>query len=116
MTSARDVLHDLLLPALRRRRYRTALLTLCRYSFDPMRLALSICGVEASIVPFHQGDCRDFAEWRRADLGDKPEQTRFDPPSLAALTAALEAAALPSPPRSFRPAGNLYEPRSDNGR
>lgn len=111
MTSARDILHDVLLPALRRRRFRAAALALCRYSFEPIRLALSICGVEAILVPFAHGDCRDYAAWRRADLGIKPEQTSLDERDSSTLAAFLSAPALPAAPAPrFRRAGNVYHP------
>lgn len=111
MTSAHDVLHDVLLPALRRRRFRSAVLTLCRYSFEPMSLALAVCGIEARLVPFLHGDCRDYSAWRRADTGDKPEQTLLDEASLTDLTNTLSNAAQDTAARRFQRVGNIYEPR-----
>lgn len=111
MTSARDILHDVLLPALRRRRFRRALLAMCRYSFEPMRLALAICGIEARLVPFRHGDCRDYSTWRRADTGDKPEQTILDDTGFRDLTSTLSDAAQVTPARGFQRVGNIYEPR-----
>jgi hypothetical protein len=106
MTSAREVLADVLLPALVYRRFSDALLTLCRFSYEPMRLALAIAGVRARFVPFESGDCRDYASWRRADLGDKPEQTCVAHGELPGLLAVLGEGVLPS--RIVR-SGNLYE-------
>ena len=111
MTSAHDMLHDVLLPALLRRRFRCAVLTMCRYSFEPMRLALAICGIEARLVPFRHGDCQDYSAWRRADTGDKPEQTLFDETSLGDLTSTLSGAVQNTPARRFQRVGNIYEPR-----
>jgi len=111
MTSAHDILHDVLLPALLHRRFRGAVLTMCRYSFEPMRLALAICGIEARLVPFLHGDCRDYSAWRRADTGDKPEQTYLDDSNLRELTATLSDAAPGAPTRRFQRVGNIYEPR-----
>ncbi len=111
MTSAHDILHDVLLPALARRRFRSAVLTMCRYSFEPMRLALAICGIEARLVPFVHGDCQDYSAWRRADTGDKPERTMLDGPSLKDLTSTLSGAAQDTPARRFQRVGNVYEPR-----
>jgi hypothetical protein len=111
MTSAHDILHDLLLPGLLRRRYRSAVLAMCRYSFEPMRLALAICGIEACLVPFLHGDCRDFSAWRRADSGDKPEQTLFDEVCVRDLINTLAGAAQVAPAREFRRVGNIHEPR-----
>lgn len=110
MTSARDLLHDVLLPALCRRRFRYAVLTLCRFSFEPMRLALAVCGVEARLFPFQDGDCRDYATWRRADIGDKPQQTFLDEATLATLLAEVTHCPEEEHRQSVRSFGNLYEP------
>jgi hypothetical protein len=110
MTSAHDILHDVLLPTLRRRRFRRAVMTICRFSFEPMRLALSICGIEARLVPFLHGDCRDYSSWRRADIGDKPEQTLLDETSLRDLISTPSAAQGTFAQR-FHRVGNIYEPR-----
>jgi hypothetical protein len=112
MTSARDILHDLLLPAFARRDERPALITLCRYSFEPFRLALLICGLRARLVPFASGDCRDWPSWRRADLGDKPERTQLALADQGPLVEILEAAALDAPPAAFARAGNLFVPEA----
>lgn len=110
MTSARDILHDVLLPALRRRRFRRAVLAMCRYSFEPMRLALEICGIEARLFPFVHGDCRDYATWRRADLGEKTEQTVLEDDTLRELAAVISAAPVPAAAGGFLRMGNVYEP------
>jgi hypothetical protein len=110
MTSARDILYDILLPALLHRRYRSAVLAMCRYSFEPMRLALAICGIQAVLVPFVHGDCRDYSAWRRADTGDKPEQTLLAEAGLEQLTATLAGAAQSPPGSAFQRVGNVYHP------
>jgi hypothetical protein len=110
MTSARDILHDVLLPALQRRRFRRAVLAMCRYSFEPMRLALAICAIEARLFPFVHGDCRDYAAWRRADLGEKPEQTLLDEGNLRELAALLSGAAGEADSAALPRIGNVYEP------
>lgn len=112
MTSARDILHDVLLPAVARGRFRSAVLVMCRYSFEPMRLALAMCGIEARLFPFLQGDCRDYATWRRADTGDKPEQTALDAGTLAELTGTLAGGAQGTSALRFERAGNIYQARS----
>lgn len=112
MTSARDILHDLFLPALERERFAAGLFTLCRYSFEPFRLALRVCDLPAQLIDFASGDCRDFAAWRRADLGVKEEQTGLAPGSLRALSRTLERAALERAPQAFERRGNLYEVRA----
>ena len=111
MTSAQDILFDVLLPALEARRFTHAVLTICRFSFEPIRLALAIAGVEAQLIPFVHGDCREYATWRRADIGDKPEQTALEQASLMELQETLSRAAQDDPPhRRFRKTGNLFEP------
>ncbi len=110
MTSARDILDDLLRPALEERRYSSAALTLCRYSFEPFRLALAICELPARMVPFASGDCRDFATWRRADVGDKDERTELAPEHRDDLRALLERTARDPAPAAFTRRGNLFVP------
>lgn len=111
MTSAHDVLHDVLLPALLHRRFHSAVLTLCRYSFEPMRLALAICRIEARLVPFQHGDCRDYAAWWRADIGEKPERTFLDHNDFLELSVTLSGATVEIPAKGFQRVGNIYEPR-----
>lgn len=110
MTSARDILHDVVRPTLERRRFRSAVLTMCRYSFEPMGLALAICGIEARLVPFVHGDCQDYSAWRHADVGEKAEQTVLDEASFRGLIGTLSGAAQSTPSRQFRKDGNIYEP------
>ncbi len=110
MTSARDILQDVLLPSVRQRRFHSAVLAICNYSFEPIRLALSICGIQAALVPFQHGDCRDYAAWRRADIGIKPEQTCLDAADLAKLTGLISGAPQATPAAHFRKRGHLFEP------
>lgn len=111
MTSAQDILFDVLLPALEARRFSRALLTICRFSFEPIRLALAIAGVEAQLIPFVHGDCREYAIWRRADIGDKPEQTTLEQADVRELQETLSRSALhASPPGRFRKSRHLFEP------
>ena len=78
MTSARDILHDLLIPALKVQRFSYALLGLCAYSWNRSRCALSVVGLEGELIPFTSGDCQDYRSWRLADTGIKEERTKFD--------------------------------------
>jgi hypothetical protein len=110
MTSARDILHDVLRPALERRRFRSAVLAMCRYSFEPMRLALAICGIEARVFPFVHGDCQDYSAWRHADIGEKAEQTLLEEAGFRDLIRTLSGAAHITPSRQFRKDGNVYVP------
>jgi len=110
MTSARDILEDVLLPALEQRRFQRALLTMCRYSFEPIGLALAICGIEARLVPFAHGDCRDYSTWRRADTGDKPEQTSMEATSFQRLISSFSGLEPGKGAPRFRKTGNVYQP------
>lgn len=111
MTSARDILHDLLLPALEDRRYSHAVLSLCRYSFEPFRIAVSVVGLRAVLIPFESGDCRDYRSWRRADKGFKDEQTCFSALDLAALMRAFPEAEDPRVPIRIAQRGHIFYPR-----
>lgn len=75
MTSALDILYDMFLPALEENRFTDGLFTMCRYSFEPFKLALLVSGIEGKLFPFETGDCRDHAAWLQADTGNKDEQT-----------------------------------------
>lgn len=109
MTSAQDVLRHVLLPSLNQHRYSRALLVLCRYSFEPMRLALAIAGVDTLLMPLDRGDCRDYATWRQADLGDKTEQTEVSSWHRQWLVKGLSAApGTPGIP-SFERRDEIYE-------
>lgn len=77
MTSARDILSDLFLPALNSHTYTRALLGLCQYSFEPFKIALFISGIDALLFPFETGDCEDYGTWRKADKGIKDTQTHL---------------------------------------
>jgi hypothetical protein len=108
MTSARDILSDVLIPVLEHRLYTSALLALCRYSFDPFGIALTAVGLEARLIAFTSGDCRNYRDWRRADLGMKEDRTRLDPVTLSSLLSVWSA--LPENARSgaFARRGNIY--------
>jgi hypothetical protein len=58
MTSARDILGDVYVPALERRRFATGLFVLCRYSFGPFAVGVLASGMSARLLPLGSGDCR----------------------------------------------------------
>ncbi len=89
MTSAKDILSDLFLPALNLHTYSTALLGLCQYSFEPFKIAPFISGIDAFLFPFAAGDCEDYRTWRRADKGIKDTQTHLKDHDLETITALL---------------------------
>ncbi len=117
MTSAGDVAHDLLIPALRGRAWKTVMSS-CPFSIPPMSLALAICGCRGLIFGYEHGACGDYSDWDRADRGIKPEQTSLAPPIRHGLHALLrEVASLrvsrgKQPARYFSPAGHFYHPVS----
>ena len=92
MTSAADILRDLLLPALKGGRYKKAILGLCGFSFTPFRFALETCGIQSLMFPYRSGDCRDYRTWRRADLGIKEDRTEIDFRQREDIIRLLESA------------------------
>jgi hypothetical protein len=116
MTSAVDIAHDLLLPGLRGSVSRSVILSICPYSVAPMTLAMNICRVQGLVLPYREGACADFAEWVRADEGDKPEQTCLSTHGHRNLLDLLDRFAqhrssgrLPEPSH-YEEAGHLYVP------
>lgn len=89
MTSARDILSDIFLPALRSKRFSYAILGLCRYSMAPFRIAMSIVGINGQLFPYQQGDCKDYRSWRQADIGLKNEQTELDDRDIKDMLSLL---------------------------
>lgn len=116
LTSALDIAHDILFPALEERRFTHILFAICPYSVEPMSLALSICGMEGYLFRYQSGSCANYVQWLRADRGDKPECTVLSPQSLAHLLRLLEMiAAYRAPSRDSAPmryvqAGNIFQP------
>jgi len=90
LTSAQDIAHDVLIPALEERRFNRVLFAICRYSVEPMSLALLVCGLEGYIFPYESGACADYRQWLRADGGDKPERTTLSAQTVARLLGLLE--------------------------
>ena len=62
MTSARDILDDVYVPALEDRRFTTGLFVLCRYSFKPFAVGVVASGMSATLLPLNEGDCRDYPD------------------------------------------------------
>lgn len=106
MTSAMKILEHLYLPAIRERRYTDGLFGLCNYSFGPFTIPLLIARMNADLVGFQEGDCRDYPTWVRADEGDKPDRTCFRGSDVEALLKRIPA------PRhtAWRKAGCVYYP------
>jgi len=93
LTSALDIARDVLLPALEERRFARVLFAVCPYSVEPMSLALLTCGMGGYVFRYHTGFCTNYAQWLRADGGDKPERTTLSTSSTATLIDVLKAIA-----------------------
>ena len=78
MTSARDILYDLILPSLEKKQFTQGVFVICRYSFEPFNMALLIAGVTAQLFPFEKNDCQDYPTWLLADVGIKELQTEVN--------------------------------------
>ncbi len=77
MTSATDVAQDILIPSLKRQKYRHGLFFLCPYSSEPFIFSLLICRIEACLFRYQSGNCEDYAQFIAADNGNKPKQTKI---------------------------------------
>jgi hypothetical protein len=75
MTSAMDIARDIFIPTLEKQRFRFAILFICPYSILPITLPLFICGIKFIIIPYTIGDCRNYGDFVRADVGIKPKRT-----------------------------------------
>jgi len=117
LTSALDIAHDILLPALEERRFTRVLFAICPYSVEPMSLALLICGMEGYLFHYHAGSCVNYYQWLRADGGDKPERTVVSPQSMVRLLGLLEAIAahrysyVGTQPERYQQVSHIFQPR-----
>jgi len=109
MTSARDILEDVYVPALEDRRFPTGLFVLCRYSFRPFAVGLLASGMSARLIPLGPGDCRDYRTWLLADRGNKDEQTAVDATGMAGVESRFRGAA-PSQALRIERRGNVFFP------
>jgi len=112
MTSAQDILDDLFRPAIDEKRYRAGVFGLCRYSFDPFTVPLLIANMHGTLLPFEEGDCRDYPTWLRADEGDKEEQTCFLARHWSALLQSLPKAEDGAGRTTWRKQGNVLVPKA----
>lgn len=112
MTSAKDILLDLFLPALNEARFSSGLFVLCRYSLQPFAVGLLAGGVRGWMFPFEKGDCRDYKTWLQADRGSKDERTEIKPTNQNTLREFLcSAAQVPPLATEFEKQYNLLYPR-----
>jgi hypothetical protein len=112
MTSARDILFDILLPVLEERRFRHALLGLCRYSIEPFRIATAVVGLEAQLLTFSDGECADYRAWLLADRGIKNEQTCFSAGNLTAFREGISGMSGGVEGTECHRVGNVFFPLS----
>ncbi len=109
MTSAKDILYDIIQPAVDKGKYLRGLFYMCKYSFEPFKIALLISGIEACLFSFETGDCKDYKTWLRADIGIKDEQTTLGNTFISSIENILS---LTSSNRNikFKKVGNIFYP------
>jgi hypothetical protein len=111
MTSALDIAHDLMIPAIEGRKFRKVILCLCPFSVQAITLPLLICGIRGYLIEYASGNCRDYQEWLLADRGIKEEMTTFRPEAFEKILSLLDLWALSgSPCRRFQRETNIYRP------
>ncbi len=114
MTSAYDIAHDLMMPALERGRLRKVILCLCPFSARAILLPLFICGIQGYLIEYASGNCGDYQEWLLADRGVKRERTTFCPEVYLKIETILDSLAAKRGDkfnyRRFRREGNVYRP------
>lgn len=116
LTSALDIAHDILLPALEEHSFTRVLFAICPYSIEPMSLALLICGLEGYLFTYAEGSCSNYQEWLRADRGDKPLQTALSKAGTRELLLILDGIAAErsrlgrARPSRYQRVGHLFRP------
>ncbi len=92
MTSARDILFDVFIPALKERRFTSGLFVLCNYSLRPFAVGLLASGIQGWLFSFERGDCGDYRTWIQADRGMKDERTEISKTSWKKIKDLLAQA------------------------
>ena len=111
MTSALDIAHDLMIPAIEEGRFRKVILCLCPFSVQAITLPLLICGIRGYLIEYSSGNCRHYQEWLLADRGIKEEMTTLPSEAYEKILSLLDLWALSgSPYRRFRREKNIYTP------
>ena len=90
MTSALDIAHDLFLPALQGTGAKMGLFLLCPYSAEAFTFGLATTGFKGALLTFCKGDCRNYEEFTRADIGIKKKQTFIEQRVFENLQKELE--------------------------
>ena len=111
MTSAEDIAIDFLLPQIDKGSFPAAVLLLCPYSVQAILPSLFICGIDSDLIAYDSGFCKDYKEWRLADLGTKQDRTTLGKESTERLLDLIRQTDSPKiPPQSFRREGNIFYP------
>ena len=111
MTSALDIAHDLMIPAIEKGRFKKVILCLCPFSIQAIILPLLICGIRGYLIEYSSGNCRYYQEWLLADRGIKREMTTLLPEAYEKILSLLDLWALSgSSCRRFQREGNIYAP------
>lgn len=111
MTSAKDIAVDFLLPQINKGSFPTAILLLCPYSVQAILPSLFICSIDTFLLAYDSGYCKDYREWRFADLGNKQDRTTLSNESWEKLLGMISQTIVPEISlQSFRRAGNIFYP------
>lgn len=111
MTSALDIAHDLMIPAIEEGRVKRVILCLCPFSVQAITLPLLICGIKGYLIEYSSGNCRNYQQWLLADRGIKKEMTTLRPEAYEKILSLLDLWDLSGPPcRRFQREGNIYTP------
>ena len=114
MTSALDIAHDLMIPAIEKGKLKKVILCLCPFSIQAITLPLLICGIRGYLIEYSSGNCRDYQEWLLADRGIKEEMTTLQPDAYEKILSLLDL--LASRRRGcirFERQGNIYWPAGE---
>ncbi len=109
MTSAKDILFDIFQPSVETGQYKKGLFFMCKYSFEPFKIALLISGIQACLYPFETGDCKDYKTWLKADTGIKNEQTTLSKSFNRTIESILSVTSSASIIK-FVKTGNIFYP------
>ena len=83
---------------------------LCQYSLRPFAVGLLAADMNGLMVPFDDGDCRDYPTWLLADTGTKCERTRLGERGMRAVHDVLLRAGKPESPARFTRIGHVFFP------
>jgi hypothetical protein len=111
MTSAKDIAIDFLFPQINKGLFPISILLLCPYSVQAIIPSLFICGMDAFLLAYDSGYCKEYKEWRLADLGDKENRTTLSKESSEKLFGLISQRDVSdASPQSFRREGNIFYP------